>query len=191
MSQWGFLYQIWGALDVGQILMRGSLPSKHYQHIPIWNSLIQPLAPSTAPRSHCQIRCTSPPTTLLLQVQVVDRGYLLHWWHLAASRVPPFLCCIPLSWSADQIPMRRGRPPLASVAAPPSHPWFLGPVIQRNALGHSLPLTDIRGRSLSSSSCNRDNPRGLSSSSSSDPANSSPSAPCQRVSGGSVGNKSD
>ncbi len=59
--------------------------------------------------------------------------------------MPPFLCCIPLSWSADQILMRRGRPPLAPVAAPCSHPWFLGPVIRRNTLGRSLPLKDIRG----------------------------------------------
>ncbi len=64
---------------------------------------------------------------------------------MAASWVPPFLCCIPLSWSANQIPMRRGRPPLAPFAVPRSHPWFLGPVIQRNAQGRSLLLTDIRG----------------------------------------------
>jgi hypothetical protein len=107
-----------------------------------------PPPPSTAPCSRRQIRRTSPPTTLLLRVQVVVWGYLLHWWHLAASRVPPFLCCIPLSQSANQIPMRRGRLPLASVAAPCSHPWFLGPVIWMNTLGHSLPLTDIRGALL-------------------------------------------
>jgi hypothetical protein len=41
--------------------------------------------------------------------------------------------------------MRRGWPPLAPVTVPCSHPWFLGPVIRRNALGRSLPLTDIRG----------------------------------------------
>jgi hypothetical protein len=107
--------------------------------------LIQPLAPNTAPCSRRRIRRTSPSTTLQLWVQVVVQGYLLHWWHLAASRVPPFLCCIPLNQSANQIPMRRGRPPLASVTAPCSHPWFLGPVIWRNALGRSLPLMDIRG----------------------------------------------
>jgi hypothetical protein len=72
-------------------------------------------------------------------------GYLLHWWHLAASRVSPFLSCIPLHWFADQIPMRRGRSPLAPIVVPRSHPWFLGRVIWGNALGRSLPLTDIRG----------------------------------------------
>jgi hypothetical protein len=41
--------------------------------------------------------------------------------------------------------MRRGRPPLAPIAAPRSHPWFLGWVIWGNTLGRSLPLTDIRG----------------------------------------------
>jgi hypothetical protein len=57
----------------------------------------------------------------------------------------PFSVLHPLSRSTNQIPMRRGQPPLAPVVAPCSHPWFYGPVIRRNAQGRSLPLMDIRG----------------------------------------------
>jgi hypothetical protein len=94
-----------------------------------------PPAPIMAPCSHRQIRRLSPPTALLPREQVVVWGYLLHWQHLAALQVSPFLSCTLLRWSADQAP----------IAAPCSHPWFLGWGIRGNALGRSLPLSDIKG----------------------------------------------